>query len=133
MVDDMLLMSLVKQYGSVRAVASLLGVDHPVLRAIIKRKPAIQRQAQQRMQRGYKKPKELSLKQQLRWDLCSYCGIHPVETPEERMTIDHVVPTAKGGENNLTNMVGACSRCNGKKSDKDLLSFMLEIKEGGVT
>lgn len=33
-------------------------------------------------------------------------------------TVDHVVPKAKGGTDELTNLVAACARCNRLKSDK---------------
>jgi HNH endonuclease len=34
------------------------------------------------------------------------------------LTIDHVVPLARGGSNDLTNLVLACEPCNKAKSDK---------------
>lgn len=124
--DDTLLMSLVREYGNLRAVASLLKVDHPVLRAVVRKKPEINVLAQSLMQSGYKKPRGVGLKNLLRQDLCSYCGIHPSSTPQGRMTIDHVEPRGGGGANTLENMAAACSSCNSKKADKDLLTFLLE-------
>lgn len=45
---------------------------------------------------------------------CQYCGA------TRRLTIDHVVPRSKGGEDTWENLVVACSTCNTKKGDKFL-------------
>ncbi len=57
----------------------------------------------------------------LRKDPCAYCG-------GPGGTVDHVVPKSSGGDGN-NNLTGACYQCNGRKDSKDLLSFLLEIKE----
>jgi hypothetical protein len=44
---------------------------------------------------------------------CAYCGGKSVH-------IDHVIPLAKGGVHGVGNLVGACGRCNLKKSSKFL-------------
>jgi hypothetical protein len=44
---------------------------------------------------------------------CRYCG---ATAPESKMTIDHVVPESLGGSDDPTNLVTACSDCNGGKS-----------------
>ena len=46
---------------------------------------------------------------------CQYCG---QRKPLSRMTIDHVVPRAKGGESGWDNCVLACVNCNTQKADK---------------
>jgi len=43
---------------------------------------------------------------------CQYCG------STKHLTIDHVVPKSKGGSEDWTNLVVACSSCNTKKGDK---------------
>lgn len=43
---------------------------------------------------------------------CVYCG------SKRNLTIDHVVPKSKGGNNTWTNLVTCCSPCNRKKGDK---------------
>jgi len=48
---------------------------------------------------------------------CQYCGKH---FNNKEMTIDHVVPKAKGGKSHWSNVVAACKACNGKKADKML-------------
>jgi 5-methylcytosine-specific restriction endonuclease McrA len=44
---------------------------------------------------------------------CQYCG-----TTDQPLTIDHVVPRARGGKTEWTNVVAACAACNRKKADK---------------
>ena len=44
--------------------------------------------------------------------ICVYCGTAP------STTVDHRIPLSKGGSNDYTNLVGACSACNSKKKDK---------------
>ena len=43
---------------------------------------------------------------------CQYCG------STKSLTIDHVIPKSKGGEDTWENLVVACSSCNVKKGDK---------------
>lgn len=42
---------------------------------------------------------------------CQYCGT------KKDLTIDHVVPRAKGGGDTWLNLVTACKKCNAKKGD----------------
>jgi 5-methylcytosine-specific restriction endonuclease McrA len=46
---------------------------------------------------------------------CQYCGV--IEAPRD-MTIDHVTPRSRGGENTWTNLVTCCKRCNQKKGNR---------------
>lgn len=52
--------------------------------------------------------------------VCIYCG------SKEKLTLDHVIPKSKGGNNNWDNLVTCCGNCNVKKGDKDLDSFLNE-------
>ncbi len=52
---------------------------------------------------------------------CQYCG-----RQHANLTIDHLVPRSRGGEDCWTNMVACCSRCNSQKGDKLL-------EESGMT
>ena len=48
---------------------------------------------------------------------CSYCGL---KIPENKATIDHIVPKSKGGTTNFLNVTTACISCNLKKDSKTL-------------
>lgn len=47
--------------------------------------------------------------------VCQYCG---KEIGLVHMTIDHVLPRSRGGENSWENCVASCSDCNSRKADK---------------
>ena len=46
---------------------------------------------------------------------CQYCGQVFVTS---RLTLDHVVPSSKGGANSWENLVTACKPCNTRKADR---------------
>ena len=48
-------------------------------------------------------------------NICQYCGKFDL-----LLTIDHIIPKNKGGEDTWENLVSACSKCNFKKGDKHL-------------
>jgi 5-methylcytosine-specific restriction endonuclease McrA len=50
---------------------------------------------------------------------CQYCGrnIHELR-PRESLTRDHLVPLSRGGTNEWTNVVTACSPCNTRKGNR---------------
>lgn len=41
--------------------------------------------------------------------VCQYCGAHP---PQVILHVDHIVPVAEGGGNEVANLITACSACN---------------------
>jgi len=43
---------------------------------------------------------------------CVYCDSH------KKLTIDHMVPTSRGGKTSFENCVAACRACNSKKGNK---------------
>lgn len=51
-------------------------------------------------------------KQQLQRGVCHYCG-RP--TPPGQLTMDHVVPVARGGRSTRGNVVPCCPACNKTK------------------
>lgn len=56
----------------------------------------------------------LSRKNILRRDnhRCQFCG------STSNLTIDHIIPKSKGGEDDWENLTTACIRCNNKKGDR---------------
>lgn len=46
---------------------------------------------------------------------CQYCG-----SSSAPLTVDHIIPRARGGRDSWDNLVTACLPCNNKKSDKTL-------------
>lgn len=48
---------------------------------------------------------------------CQYCGAHP---PGVLLHVDHIVPVAAGGKNEMDNLVTACEPCNLGKGARDL-------------
>jgi hypothetical protein len=64
--------------------------------------------------------------------LCFYCGkeFRPLDPYHpDAMTVDHYVALARGGSDELDNLVPACRRCNGRKRDGDAEEFMQVIRE----
>lgn len=57
---------------------------------------------------------------------CYLCG-NPVD--EETFEVEHKVPVAKGGTNNLDNMYVACHECNTMKNSMFFDDFMQKITE----
>jgi len=55
---------------------------------------------------------------------CFYCGKKP---PEVELEIDHIIPKAKGGSNELSNLVPACRECNRGKSARVLKNKYLNV------
>ena len=53
---------------------------------------------------------------------CVYCG---QQFPAEQLTVDHVQPRARGGDNSPGNVVTACGGCNTAKGHRKLAEFLL--------
>lgn len=51
---------------------------------------------------------------------CFYCG----ESPDEQLTVDHVVPLSRGGRHSIGNIVPACKRCNSSKHDRLIVEWL---------
>jgi hypothetical protein len=49
--------------------------------------------------------------------VCQYCGSHP---PMAVLHVDHIVPVAGGGDNDIDNLVTACDACNLGKGARQL-------------
>ena len=46
---------------------------------------------------------------------CQYCG---EKKPASELTLDHILPRSRGGDNSPVNIVTACVPCNNRKSDR---------------
>ncbi len=55
---------------------------------------------------------------------CSYCGA--IITHREA-TIDHMIPTCRGGIDAATNLVLCCSNCNSSKGDDTAEQFLRRL------
>ncbi len=44
---------------------------------------------------------------------CAYCG-----KTDLVLTIDHILPRSRGGEDSWENLISACPKCNSKKGDR---------------
>ncbi len=54
---------------------------------------------------------------------CQYCG------SGEKLTLDHVIPRAKGGKHSWDNVVTACEKCNGFKGDRTPIQAGMVLKK----
>jgi len=57
---------------------------------------------------------------------CYYCGDEL--SGYRNKSIEHLIPTIKGGDNNWINLVYACKGCNSKKHDMTLAEFAIKNK-----
>lgn len=49
-----------------------------------------------------------------KWNFkCAYCG------SDENLTIDHIIPQAKGGSDIITNVISCCQSCNQDKAHQN--------------
>lgn len=54
---------------------------------------------------------------------CAYCGAWGGDAPE-RLTLDHLVPRARGGGNHGWNLVTACAACNAQRGHRPLGAWL---------
>lgn len=54
-------------------------------------------------------------------DRCAYCDATPID--EKSLTIDHVRPRSRGGEDRTRNCIPACKSCNADKASEDWLEW----------
>ena len=52
---------------------------------------------------------------------CQYCGI------STNLTIDHIIPKSKGGEDSWENLTTACIKCNNKKGDRTPVEAKMQL------
>lgn len=51
------------------------------------------------------------------WGECAYCG------SKDNLTLDHIIPQSKGGEDRLCNVISACESCNLNKAHTNWLEW----------
>ncbi len=72
--------------------------------------------SEQDMRREKEKARDLRRtrwwKNKLAHGVCHYCGGN---FPPEELTMDHLVPVARGGRSTRGNVVPACKECNSRK------------------
>ncbi|MGJ4752465.1 HNH endonuclease [Leptospira kmetyi] len=59
--------------------------------------------------------------------VCHYCGR---KFPPEELTMDHLIPLAKGGKSIKANLVPACKECNFAKKNKLPFEFDSDSESG---
>lgn len=59
-------------------------------------------------------------------NFCWYCG---KELPPSELTIDHVFPRSKGGENDMDNIIMVCKNCNSSKGNMDLFEWYSTVRK----
>jgi hypothetical protein len=52
---------------------------------------------------------------------CAYCGGTPID--DRSLTLDHVRPKSKGGQDRTSNCVPACKKCNHSKGSENWLEW----------
>jgi len=57
---------------------------------------------------------------------CQYCGVVPTQ---EVLQVDHIVPVAEGGENDMDNLITSCQPCNIGKGARNLTAIPKSLKE----
>lgn len=52
---------------------------------------------------------------------CAYCGTPPID--DKSLTIDHVKPRCRGGEDRTSNVIPACESCNSHKGSMEWVAW----------
>ena len=61
---------------------------------------------------------------------CAYCGTRDVDTPEGKLTPEHIIPLGRGGPNTIDNILPACKSCNDEKHTMTAEEFFESIEAG---
>ncbi len=54
---------------------------------------------------------------------CAYCGRGDVT-----LTIDHIIPKSRGGEDTWENLAAACTKCNNLKGDRSINEANMQLR-----
>lgn len=65
---------------------------------------------------------------------CLYCSVDLVKEQglPNSFEVDHLVPKNAGGPDHLANFVPSCAKCNGEKSDRPFLEFVMNERKRAV-
>lgn len=55
---------------------------------------------------------------------CTYCNRNLANAPARKRTLDHVIPVARGGDNDEANLCTACTDCNERKNNKTAWEYI---------
>ena len=87
---------------------------------------------EQRIKAERRKARELRAtqwwKRRLAKGVCHYCGC---STPPGELTMDHIVPIARGGRSTKGNLVPACKQCNNMKKQLLPMEWESYLQEKG--
>ena len=79
------------------------------------------------------KPKRITIPLNIRWAVqkrdhnrCVLCGACPSNDHSVELEIDHIIPVAKGGGNEMENLQTLCWKCNQGKKDRTDASIVAE-------
>lgn len=64
------------------------------------------------------------------WGQCWYCGSHL--NPFDNLCIDHVRPLARGGSNEIENLVPCCTYCNQQKGTAMVEEWRVNFQHAAV-
>ena len=56
---------------------------------------------------------------------CVYCGNNLEDGAT--LSLDHIIPYSKGGDNSNSNLVTACTKCNSSRGDRDVADFAYSV------
>ena len=62
--------------------------------------------------------REWKKEMEIKGTYCAYCG------EKENLSVEHIIPKAKGGSDNSDNLVYACKSCNSSKGDKLIFHWL---------
>lgn len=93
----------------------------PLHEAWAREKARLKANKKKRMERdkglGWPVPAALRRRVVVSFGVCEYCGC----TPRHALTIDRIIPGARGGTYVADNITGACAPCNTMKRDRDFI------------
>lgn len=75
------------------------------------------------MGKGISRQKRIMVANKYHWH-CAYCG---VKLSTDTLVIDHIIPRASGGNNDVNNLFPSCHKCNSSKGTKTVEQFRLYL------